>query len=215
MLLGHYAVALAGKKYAPRTNLGTLVAAATLLDLLWPVFLVLGWETVRISPGDTVVTPLDFVSYPWSHSLFMSIVWGMIFGGLYFAVRHDRRGAAVLGLLVVSHWLLDLIVHRPDLPLTPWTQIKFGFGLWNSVAASAAIELGLLAAGALVYARVTHARNRVGSWGLAIFLALLALLYVASLIGPPPPSVDAIIYADTGAMLFLAFAAWIDANRSI
>src|SRR4029077_9784008 len=87
MVIGHYAVAMAAKRVAPRTSLGTLVAAAILLDLIWPLLVLLGIEIVTITPGVTAVTPLTFVSYPYSHSLLMSIVWGLLFAGGYFVAR--------------------------------------------------------------------------------------------------------------------------------
>lgn len=215
MLLGHYAVALAGKTYAPRTNLGTLVAAAIFLDLIWPVFLSLGWESVVIAPGDTAVTPLDFAHYPWSHSLLTSIVWGAGVGGLYYLLRREAPGARMVGLLVISHWLLDLVVHRPDLPLLPWGDIKLGLGLWNFLPATALVEFGLLAVGAFLYARATRARDAAGRWGLVCLIGLLALIYTVNLMGPPPPGVPAIIVADAAQLLFIALAAWVDSRRAV
>src|ERR1700693_3722466 len=126
MVIGHYAVAMAAKRVAPRTSLGTLLAAAILLDLLWPVLVLLGIEIVTITPGVTAVTPLTFVSYPYSHSLLLSILWGLLFAGGYFVARRYVPGAIILGVLVVSHWVLDAVVHVPDLPLTPWGSTRIG-----------------------------------------------------------------------------------------
>src|SRR3954447_24732591 len=106
MFLGHFAVALAGKRAARRTSLGTLLAAATLLDLVWPLLLLLGWERVSIAPGDTAFTPLRFDWYPWSHSLLLVAVWSLLAGGVYFAVRRYAYGAITVAALVASHWLL-------------------------------------------------------------------------------------------------------------
>ena len=119
MFIGHFAVALAAKKAAPKTSLGTLILAAQLPDLLWPIFLLLGVEHARISPGATAVTPLDFTSYPLSHSLLADIGWGLLLAGLYLLTRRNLRGGFLLALLVLSHWLLDALSHRPDLPLWP------------------------------------------------------------------------------------------------
>src|SRR5579862_972440 len=119
MFLGHFGVALAAKKAAPKASLGTLFLAAQLADLLWPVFLMLGWEQVRIEPGNTRITPLDFVAYPWSHSLVMQIVWAVLLAFVYFATRRDARTAVIVGACVPTHWLLDWITHRPDMPLVP------------------------------------------------------------------------------------------------
>src|SRR3989339_132004 len=117
MFIGHYAVALAAKKGAPKVSLGTLFIAAQLVDLLWPLFLLLGLEHVRIDPGNTAFTPLDFYDYPITHSLVGAVGWSMLLGGVYYGFRRERKSAVVIGLVVFSHWILDLITHRPDLPL--------------------------------------------------------------------------------------------------
>src|SRR3954470_21958054 len=132
MFIGHFAVAFAAKRVAPRTSLGATFVAAQLVDLLWPIFLLLGWEQVRITPSANPFLVLDFTSYPWSHSLAMGLVWGAAFGALYFAVTKYGRGALVVGLLVPSHWILDFFAHRPDLPLYPGGAERLGLGLWNN-----------------------------------------------------------------------------------
>jgi hypothetical protein len=120
MFIGHYALAFAAKRTAPRASLGILIGAAQFLDLLWPIFLILGVE--QVAPGDRDFTALRFTHYPWSHSLAMAIVWSLVAGCLYAVATHDRWTATVVGLLVGSHWVLDLIVHLPDLPLYPADQ---------------------------------------------------------------------------------------------
>ena len=117
MFVGHFGVGFAAKAAAPRVSLGTLFLAAQLVDLLWPTLLLLGLEKVEIRPGITRVTPLDFVSYPISHSLLMAVVWAALFAGAYLLLRRHAAGALVAFAAVVSHWLLDLATHRPDLPL--------------------------------------------------------------------------------------------------
>ena len=134
MFIGHFAVGFASKRAAPRTSLTVLLTAALFLDVLWPIFLWLGLERVRIAPGDTAFTPLDFESYPFSHSLFMALVWSLLFAGIYFALTRYRTGTWWVGLAVFSHWVLDWFTHRADLPLLPWGGPKVGLGLWNSVA---------------------------------------------------------------------------------
>ena len=188
MLLGHYAVALGAKKLAPRTSLGTLIAAAALLDLLCPLLILVGVETVAITPGATAITPLTFTSYPWSHSLFMSVIWGALFSFGYFALRQDQRPALVLFALVVSHWLLDLIVHAPDLPLFPGNSPRFGFGLWNFVSVTAAIEIAMFVVGCVLYLSVGRARDRIGTIGFAALVVLLLIVYGLSLLGQAPPN---------------------------
>jgi hypothetical protein len=214
MLLGHYAAGLAAKKFAPKTNLGILVAAGVFLDLIWPFFLLLGVEKVIIDPGNTVVTPLNFVSYPWSHSFLTSAIWGAVFGGIYYGVTRYKTGAIVLGLLVVSHWLLDAPMHRPDLPLTPWSETMIGFSLWNSVALSFLLEFGLLAGGIYLYASGTKPLSRFGKWGLIAFGFLGVFVYVANFFGPPPPSVSAIIVGGSVVQgVFILLAIWTDRSR--
>ena len=119
MFLGHFAVALTAKKAAPKASLGTLVLAAQFTDIFWPVLLLLGIEHVRIVPGLLPASPLDFVSYPVSHSLIAQIAWGGLLGAAYFLSRRNAWNALVVGLVVPTHWMLDFVAHRPDLPIYP------------------------------------------------------------------------------------------------
>jgi membrane-bound metal-dependent hydrolase YbcI (DUF457 family) len=215
MFLGHYAVAIGAKKVAPKTSLGTLLAAAAFLDLVWPVLVLLGLERVAVAPGTTAFTPLDFERYPISHSLVMSVVWGAAFGVVYYLFRRDRRGAAVLAALVVSHWLLDAVVHRPDLPLTLGGDARIGLGLWNSIPGTLAVELAMFAAGLWVYLRSTRASDRIGGVGLAVFVLFLLVIYAGAAFGPPPPDAATIAWSDMGQWLVVLVAAWIDRHRSM
>ena len=214
MILGHYGVALAAKRVAPRSSLGTLILAAQWADELWPLLLLFGAEHVRVAPGLMAANSLDFVSYPYSHSLLMMVVWGLVFGVIYFAVRRYLRGAWIVGALVVSHWVLDLVVHRPDLPLWPGSPVKVGFGLWNSIAGTLIVEFGLLALGAVVYMRTTRARDRIGSWGFWAMLALLGAILLSGLVGPPPPDPQVIAYSALGLWLFVPWGYWVDRHRT-
>jgi FtsH-binding integral membrane protein len=214
MFLGHFAVALAAKRIAPRASLGTLVAAAQLIDLAWPALVLAGLEVVRIDPGNTAYTPLDFVSYPFSHGAASVLLWAALLGGGYFALRRYQAGAWTVAGLVASHWVLDWLTHRPDLPLWPGGP-KAGLGLWNSVPATVVVETALFAAGSFLYGRTTRWRDGVGRFGLYGFLALLLAISVANLAGPPPPSVEAIGFAGLGLWLFVALAAWIDRHRVV
>src|SRR5512140_2569440 len=139
MFIGHFAVGLATKRLAPRTSLGTLFAAAQLLDLVWPVLVLLGLEEVRVDPGNTAFTPLDFVSYPWTHSLLMAFAWAAAFAFVYRSLRRCPLGAWVGGALVLSHWVLDFLTNRPDLSLAPGAA-KVGLGLWYSVPGTLVAE---------------------------------------------------------------------------
>lgn len=213
MFVGHFGVALAAKRIAPRASLATLIAASSLIDLIWPVLLLVGAERVRIDPGGGPFTKLDFESYPWSHSALLVAGWAAAFGALYLARTGYRRGAIVAGALVASHWLIDLVSHLPDLPLWPGGP-KGGLGLWRSTAATLVVELAIFAAGIGVYLGSTRATRRAGSWGFAGFVAMLLFFYVASLVSPPPPGVTSIAVAGlVGSAVTLAWAAWVDRAR--
>lgn len=212
MFIGHFGVGLGAKRAAPRTSLGTLFLAAQFLDLLWPSLLLLGVEQVRIAPGITRVTPLDFVSYPFSHSLALVLAWAVVVGGLYWVVRRYLAGALVVAAAVVSHWVLDLLVHRPDLPLVPGGP-KVGLGLWNSLPATLAVECAIFLAGLAIYLRCTRARDRIGKYGVAALVLLLVVIYVGNLAGPPPPSVEAIAWLGQAQWLIVVLAWWLDDHR--
>jgi hypothetical protein len=213
LFIGHYAVALASKRFAPRTSLGVLIAAASLLDLLWPVFILLGWEQVRIEPGNTAFTPLNFVSYPISHSLVAAIGWATLFALLYYVTKRYGRGALLIWVGVVSHWVLDWISHRPDMPLYP-DGPRFGLGLWNSVIATVIVEVLMYAIGVGIYLRVTRAKDGIGKWGFWSFLVAVCAVYVANIFSPPPPSVRLLGIGALGlSSLLVLWAWWADRHR--
>ena len=212
MFIGHFALGLAAKRAVPRMPLAMLFVAAQFADLLWPILVALGIERVRIDPGNTAFTPLDFVSYPYSHSLLFLVIWGVLLGVTYRGVAAGRRALLVLAILVVSHWVLDFVTHRPDLPLYPGGQ-KVGLGLWNSVAATRVVELSLYAAGCWIYFASTRARDRVGRWAWLALVVLLLVVYVAAG-SQPPPSVPALwITALIGAAVTLLISVWADRHR--
>lgn len=213
MFLGHYGVAFAAKRAAPRASLGALTFAAQFLDELWPILLLLGVEHVKIVPNLMAASPLDFTDYPVSHSLLMAIVWGLLICGAYYLLRRYGRGAWVMGVLVVSHWFLDLPMHRADLPLWPGASSpKVGWGLWNSLPATFVIELAIYALGVTIYLRATRARDRIGRWGLWVYIMVLAILFVTSN-GSPPPSERALAWTALGVWLFVPWAWWVDRHR--
>jgi hypothetical protein len=212
MFLGHFGVALAAKKVAPKTSLGTLVFAAQFADLLWPLLLLLGIEQVRIVHGLLADSPFDFTSYPISHSLIAQLAWGALLGGIYFLVRRDGRSALILGFLVPSHWFFDFIAHQRDMPIYPGGA-KYGLGMWNSLALTIVVEYALFAAGIAMYLSVTRAKDRTGSLALWSLLGLLAVLYPASLFGPPPPSVRALAWSAIAIWLTVPWAAGADQHR--
>ena len=214
MFIGHFAVAFGIKRAAPEVRLGTAIVAASFLDLVWPVLVAAGIEEVRIAPGTMAASPFDFVSYPYSHSLVMTLAWAGLFAWVYRLRGGSMRGALWLGLAVASHWFLDLIVHRPDLPLAPGLDVRAGLGLWNSVAGTLVVEGSLFAAGVWLYLSATRARDRIGVWGLWGLVALLLVSYVAATFGPPPPTVTAIVIADIlGMTITVVWAYWVDRHR--
>lgn len=213
MFVGHFAVGYAAKRVEPTLSLAVLFGAAQLADLIWPALVAVGLEHVRIEPGITAVTPLDFVSYPYSHSLLLLVIWGVLFGLAVRAVTGRRRALIVVSGLVVSHWVLDVIVHRPDMPLYPGGP-KIGLGLWNSMWGTVVVELGMYAAGLWIYWRATRGRDAIGRWASGLLAGFLPCIYVANLMGPPPPSVAAIWIAGlAGGALILAWSWWSDAHR--
>jgi hypothetical protein len=194
MFLGHFGVGLAAKKLTPYTSLGTLLLAAQLLDLIWPVLVLRGVEQVRIQPGITALNPLDFVSYPWSHSLVMAAAWALAFAALYVFVRRYPRGAMVAGAVVMSHWVLDLVSHRPDLPLVPGVGPLLGVGLY-------------------LYSANTEPVDGIGIWALRLFAVALVGIYLASVFGPPPPDDRIVAYSALAMWLLVGWGYFIDRHR--
>ena len=214
MFLGHFGLGFGAKRAAPVVSLGTLFMAAQFADLLWPTLVLLGIERVELQPGATVVTPLNFVSYPYSHSLLALAVWGLLFGGIYAAIRRSRLPVAItLALLVVSHWVLDYVTHRPDMPLTLNGPQRLGLGLWNSMQATLAAELAIFVIGVVLYARSTAPRDRAGSIGLWSLVTFLMVVYAASIIGPPPPTAAAVAWSAEAMWLIVIWGYWVDNHR--
>ncbi|HEX6396660.1 MAG TPA: hypothetical protein VFZ95_04495, partial [Steroidobacteraceae bacterium] len=181
----------------------------------WPTLLLLGAERVRIAPGITTVTPLDFEYYPISHSLLAVVGWAVLVGGIHFLLRREGRAALVVGALVLSHWWLDLLVHRPDLPLAPGESTLVGLGAWSSLPLTLLLELALFVPGVWLYVRATAAKDRQGSWALWSLVALLLAIYGANLFGSPPPGVAAIAWAGQLQWLLVAWAFWVDRHRRV
>ena len=214
MFIGHQAAGFAAKRLAPRTSLGLLIAAPMLLDFLWPVFLLAGVEHVRFDAQATKFTKLDFYDYPWSHSLLMSIVWGVVAGAIYWAATKYARGAVVLAALVVSHWFLDLVTHRPDLPLYPGGP-KYGLGLWNSFGMTIAVEVAIFAIGMEIYLRTSKPRDRTGVIAFWALIAFLLIIYFMNAKSTPPEDFRVIAWAGLSAVLIPIWAWWIDRHRAV
>ena len=212
MFVGHLAAGLAATRFDRRLPLSVAVAAAFGLDLLWPLLLLLGLETVRVSPGDTAFTQLAFVSYPWSHSLAMVVVWSILATLVARRAWTGWRGATLVGALVASHWLLDFVTHRPDLPLWPGGPIA-GLGLWNSVSATLVVEGGLFVLGIWVYHHARPERDRIGNGALAGLVIVTAVIWVSQPWSPPPPTASAVAWGALVLWLIPPWAAWIERHR--
>ena len=216
MFVGHTALALAAKRRSPELSLGWLLAAAYALDLIWPVLLLLGVEQVAFGSATGGFDQLTFISYPWSHSLLTSILWG----GLVFGLARWRGVSAlsslILGALVVSHWVLDYTSHAPDLPLWPGVSPHVGLGLWSSIPLTFLVEGGLFIAGILLYVTATKAKDRIGSIGLWALLVTQTAMWASSPWGMAPPSVAALGWMTLiGEWAFVAWAWWADKHRAV
>jgi len=215
MFIGHFGLAFGAKKAAPSVSLAMLFVACQVADLLWPTLVLAGIERVEIRPGVTAMTPLNFISYPYSHSLVMLCVWGVALAAAYVALARAGLAAAVtLALLVVSHWVLDVITHRPDMPVTLTGTTRVGLGLWNSIPGTIAVEVVMFAAGLELYLRAAAPRTRGRTIGLWALVAIMLIIYLGSAFGPLPPSVTAVAWSAEGIWLFVAWAYWIDRSRS-
>ena len=205
MFLGHLAVGMAGKKLAPGASLAWLWAAAFFADFLWPILLFLGAEEVRIVRRRAAYMGLDFVSYPWSHSLLMLVIWGALFAAYWRLVPSGRRIGLVLGALVISHWFLDFIVHSPDLPVWPRGP-EYGLGLWVSKPKTMAFELSLFVIGIVLFVKATWPRDDLGKWGFWILMLFLFVSYVSNSFDPRPPRSIPLFYRSGMVTMFLIIA---------
>lgn len=213
MFIGHYGIGFTAKKIDNKPSLATLFFASQFIDLLWPILLLLGLEKVEVDPGNTAFSPLNFVYYPFSHSAFGVLIWAVLVGVIYYLIKKNLKSSLLLAVLVMSHWVLDLLVHRPDLPILPWSQLKVGFGIWNSVILSVLLEGAVFIGGAYIYNKYTkekNAKGKYGFWGLVIFLGVI---YLMNIFGSPPPSAEAIAYVGFSQWLIVLWAYWIDKNR--
>ncbi|MBN1660259.1 MAG: hypothetical protein JXA93_17810 [Anaerolineae bacterium] len=208
MFFGHIAVGLAAKPVAPRAPLGALLVAATAIDTLSGVFAVVGLETIDAAGNSSI---------PWSHGLLMAVVWSIAGFVLAYLLLRDRQAAAVLGLVVFSHWILDFISHPmglgqelpPDLPLLFEGSPKVGLGLYNSVPLALITEFGLFAAGIAVYLLTTRAQDRTGKWA---FWAMLLFVFLLILPVAVPQLALLPVFAT---LLLLPIGNWVDRHRPV
>src|ERR1035437_5692374 len=210
MFIGHFGTGLATKKIDEKPSLGTLFFAAQFIDLLWPFFILTGIEKVKIEPGNTVFTPLNFIYYPFSHSLLGAIFWALLFAVVYYLFKKNFKTSVLLGVLVVGHWVLDFLSHRADLPLVPWSDYKVGLGLWNSLPFTIIVEGLIFCTGAWFYISYAKAKNKTGFyriWGLLIFLVII---YIKNIFASPPPTETAIGLVGLSQWIIIAWGYWID-----
>jgi len=212
VFIGHFAVAFAAKKVSPKTSLGTLVLAAEWVDFIFPILLLVGLEHAGIKSGANPFLALDLSDYPISHSLVAGLGWSLLLGGVVFRRSRDARAALVVGGAVLSHWVLDLVSHTPDMPLWPGGPLV-GLGLWRSVGATITVEGLMFAAALWLYFGSTRARDRIGRWGAAALAAFLVILYALNLVSPPPPDVKAFAVVGLVAWLLPLWAWWVDRHR--
>lgn len=214
MFIGHFGIGFGSKSINSKASLGTAFLAVQFIDLLWPFFLLTGIERVEVEPGDTAFTPLNFVSYPYSHSLVAVLIWALLFASVYYLIKRDKKTALVMGFLVVSHWLLDLVVHRPDLPLSFSENTKLGMGLWNYKFITILLELLIYSLGVFLYYQNTTAKNNTGKYAFWSLVVFLLVVYFMNIAGDPPPDAKTIGYVGLAQWLFIAWGYWVDYNRT-
>jgi hypothetical protein len=220
MNIGHYGVSLALKKADKKISLGLLFFAAQFIDILWAVLVLLGIERAEIVPGITVANPIDYVYYPFSHSLVASLLWS---GAVYILFRilpaksgsQQSKVALVMAVAVLSHFFLDLLIHRPDLPVSVGDSPTLGLGLWNFVLASYVVEGLIFFGGLWVYMRVTTGATFAGKYGMLIFAAFLFITNLLNLFSTPPPDSQTLaVFSLTTYLLSIGIAFWLDRKRS-
>jgi hypothetical protein len=188
VLVGHVAVGFVSKRVEPRLSLGTCLLAPLLADLLLFAFVIAGVERIEFGSGSGAAQFLHAVNIGYSHSLVTGVVWSGLFAGAYYALRHNVRAATILAAGVVSHWVLDVISHQPDMPLAPGVSTMLGLRLWSSIPATLAIEGGLWIAALIAYARMPARRRWLWWIVLGGGVALLTLAWIQNIGGPPPPN---------------------------
>jgi hypothetical protein len=224
MFIGHYGIAFALKKYAPKTSLGILFIAAQLVDIVFFILVPLGIEHLRIIPGFTEASPFDLYDYPISHSFLGALAFSV---ATYLLVRfvplkgtgdtpYRKRSAAVLSVAVFSHFVLDFFVHTPDLLLIPGFDTKVGLGLWNSLIASIAVELAILFVGCWIYLRSTPSGPRpVGKYGMYAFMLVLAVITIVTPFMPFPDVLTVVLVSELMYVLLTLSAWWLDSKRIV
>lgn len=212
MFIGHFAAGIAARSLQPRLSLGYLFLSVQFLDLLWPSLLMLDIEKVAIAPGITQVAQLEFTSYPISHSFVMAVFWSLLFGTVYYSITRDKWSALILGSGVLSHWLLDLVVHVPDLPLSPLHDLKVGLGLWRSVFATVVLESAMFFVAIVLFYLAEQRQGLKTGWRRAVFFFILFAVYLFNTFGAVPASVKDVAIGAQFQWLIVVWAFWLDAD---
>jgi len=210
MFVGHLAVALVARRVEPRVNLGWFVAGVTALDLVWPIFVLMGVERVRISPGATEFTPFAFEYYPWSHSLLMSFVWGLLLVAIARTARVPSPAWPLLLAAVVSHWVLDFVTHAPDMPLWPGDSPEYGLTLWDSIPGTFVVEGAMWIAGIALYMNALARSNRRPGWPFWSMVLVCTVMWAAGPFSPPPPDASALGWFGLLGWMIVPWAVWAD-----
>jgi len=215
MFVGHCAVALVAKRAEPTINLGTFVFAAMFADFAWCVFMLLGVEHVQFKSGMGAGNYFYATNIAMSHSLLMDAVWATLLGSVYLLWRHFPRGALILFLVVLSHWLLDVVSHRPDMPIAPGMHAHVGLGLWNSIPATLLVEGGFWSLAIILYVRVTRPKSLTGNFVFWSGVVLLTLVWFSNIAGPPPQNPKAAPFASLIVFsMTVAWAYWVNRVRA-
>jgi len=216
MLVGHYAVALIAKRNQPKINLGTLVFAAMLADFAWCAFMILGLEQVQFKSGLGAGQYFSATNIALSHSLLMDFVWATLFGLAYFLRSRHPAAASTIFFVVLSHWFLDFVSHRPDLPFAPGTRRFVGLGLWNSIPATLLVEGAFWLFAILLFVRATHSRSRKAAFVFWAGISLLTLVWLSNIAGPPPQNPKVAPFASLIFFsLTLVWACWVNRSRVV
>ena len=210
MFVGHLAVALAAKRYEPDVNLAWFIAGVSAFDLVWPIFVLAGLEHVSITPGATAFTPLVFDSYPWSHSLVMTAIWGLLLIIIARFAKVPSSAWTLLAFCVFSHWPLDVLTHAPDMPLWPGNSPKLGLGLWNSIPGTFLVEGAMWLVGIAIYVQTLSQRGRRPGIPFWSFVFVSTFLWASGPWGPQPPDERTVAMFSMVGWIVVPWAWWAD-----
>jgi membrane-bound metal-dependent hydrolase YbcI (DUF457 family) len=217
MFVGHYAASLALKRFEKRVSLGVLFLAVQFVDIVFFPLVLLGIERLNIVENFTQSTHFELEYMPFTHSLVAFLIWASLAYAFFrWVIVKSNSVAIVVALAVMSHWLLDVVVHTPDMPVWSDASLKLGLGLWNNAVATYLLEAALLTAGLWLYLRSTSATSKTGKYGMGVFVVVLLLVNIVNIFGPlqGDSKVVLAVTAVAAYLLFAAVAFWLDPKRS-